>query len=128
MINELFLLYPIVATLSFIDISLTFFLFDLTKKHNMEISETNFIINLIRKYINKPFDYILTIIFTQILLSILYKFIGDIRIFYILLGVLLIVNIIHFSSIKLIDKTIKMINKKQIKNYNDIQKEVLKNE
>ena len=102
--NESIIMYFVCMILSIIDISLTFYLFRLTEKQkNLEITESNFFINTINKYLKFPFDYIATIIFNQSLLYLIYHFF-NIRYLYFVSGMLVLVIIIHYMSIKMVKK------------------------
>jgi len=116
LINELNLLYIAAAVLSFIDINMTFYLFNVTKKHGLSISETNPMINFIMKKLGYPMNLIVVVLIVQTMIFLL-RMLNDIRIFYLLIGMLISVNIVHYGSVSLINKTIEHINKKNIKNY-----------
>jgi hypothetical protein len=112
--NELIIVYIVAAFLSFIDISMTFYLFNLTDKYKqqLKISETNVLINTIRKYLSKPWDYICSLILIQFGCFWIY-YLNDVRWFYFLIGLLVSVIIVHFASVKLVKETIKQIEVKK---------------
>ena len=109
--NELLIVYIVGAVLSLIDISLTFYLFNITDKYKkqLQISETNIIINTIRKNLSKPWDYICSLVLIQFGCFWIY-YSNDVRWFYFLIGLLVSVIIVHFSSIKLCKGMVKEYN------------------